>query len=101
MKVTLGSKTERTKTINDDLNPRWNATPMLFSVTDPGQVLKLEVFDEDPGVNIIKGDDSLGHLQVPIAHLMQLGAREPVNLRENLCDVAHGSLEVELAFVRD
>merc|ERR1711988_406539 len=63
-------------------------------------VLKIRVFDEDLCVNLLKGDDPLGYLGLPVK-LLVASAGEPMLLREDLSGVIHGSIDMELVFVYD
>ncbi|XP_073002254.1 protein C2-DOMAIN ABA-RELATED 11 [Typha latifolia] len=54
--VRVGNLTAKTKVINSCLNPVWNEE-FTFSIKEPLEVLKLEVFDWDR----FKYDDKMGH----------------------------------------
>ncbi|KAK1268750.1 putative ADP-ribosylation factor GTPase-activating protein AGD11 [Acorus gramineus] len=74
--VKLGNQTAKTKVINSCLNPVWNEE-LSFSVTDPLEILKLEVFDRDR----FKSDDKMGHTHLdlhPIASVSRLRRVLPV-----------------------
>ncbi|WMV23749.1 hypothetical protein MTR67_017134 [Solanum verrucosum] len=51
----LGNQTAKTKVINSCLNPVWNEE-FCFTISEPAEVLKLEVFDKDH----FKADDEMG-----------------------------------------
>ncbi|XP_071722550.1 protein C2-DOMAIN ABA-RELATED 11 [Rutidosis leptorrhynchoides] len=57
--VKLGHQTAKTKVIHKNLNPIWHED-LSFSLTEPVEVLNLEVFDRDR----FKSDDKMGHAQV-------------------------------------
>lgn len=94
----LGSQTEkqrkRTKTINNDLNPHWNSSPFLFPLQAEDDTLILEVFDED----MLKSDDSLGRISIPLYNIVHGHPNTAVRIRDKLQDIQHGELEVEIGF---
>jgi len=98
VKVTLGKTSKRTHTIDNNLDPEWNASPMLFDVRSMHEDLKIEVFDEDMGINLIKGDDPLGDITVPLS---KIPLDSPILIKDNLQNIEHGKIEVELALTMD
>lgn len=66
----VANQTAKTKVINSCLNPVWNEE-LTFSITEPIEELKLEVFDKDR----FKADDKMGNAHVslqPIATAARL-----------------------------
>ncbi|KAM7271529.1 hypothetical protein ACFE04_030743 [Oxalis oulophora] len=59
--VKLGHQSAKTKVIHKCLNPVWNEE-LTFSLTDPVEVLNLEVFDRDR----FKSDDKMGHAHLQL-----------------------------------
>ncbi|KAF5188062.1 C2 domain-containing protein [Thalictrum thalictroides] len=59
--VKLGNQTAKTKVINSCLNPVWNEE-LTFSVTEPVEELKLNVFDKDR----FKADDEMGYAHLSL-----------------------------------
>ncbi|KAL6867489.1 hypothetical protein ACP4OV_015513 [Aristida adscensionis] len=67
---------EKTKVIDDNLNPEWNETFDLIAEDKETQALVLEVFDEDK----MKQDKRLGIAKLPLCNLEEETVRE-VNLQ--------------------
>ncbi|KAL2339291.1 hypothetical protein Fmac_013737 [Flemingia macrophylla] len=63
--VKLGNQTAKTKVIYCCLNPVWNEE-LNFTLTDPLQVLNLEVFDKD----LWKADDKMGNTCINLQPLI-------------------------------
>ncbi|MCD7447632.1 Protein C2-DOMAIN ABA-RELATED 11 [Datura stramonium] len=61
----LGNQTAKTKVINCCLNPVWNEE-FCFSISEPAEVLKLEVFDKDR----FKADDKMGNAHLSLQPLV-------------------------------
>ncbi|XP_016475989.1 protein C2-DOMAIN ABA-RELATED 11-like [Nicotiana tabacum] len=61
----LGNQTAKTKVINCCLNPVWNEE-FCFSISEPAEVLELEVFDKDR----FKADDKMGNAQLSLQPLV-------------------------------
>ncbi|MGH0170538.1 UNVERIFIED_CONTAM: hypothetical protein FKN15_059391 [Acipenser sinensis] len=57
----VGTQTFTSKTVDDDLNPKWNEMYEVIVHEVPGQELELEVFDKDPDQ-----DDFLGRLKMDL-----------------------------------
>lgn len=85
---------KRTHTINNDLNPRWNSTPQLLQLSREDDQLILEVWDED----VMTSDDFLGRMKIPLHNIIHGQPNKAVRIRDELQDVQHGELEVELGF---
>lgn len=93
VKVRLGKTEHRTKTIDNDLNPRWDAAPFHFDVTDMEDVLHVEVWDEDT----FTADDFLGRVDVPLQILLAMAGQQ-LPLLDDLQDIAHGEIELLLTY---
>lgn len=87
------SQRKKTPTINNDLNPVWNAGPFLFRIDSPDEELVLEVYDEDT----LTGDDFIGRMQIPLIRFIQQ-PNDPLRIRDHMTDIQHGELEVEIVF---
>ncbi|XP_060186579.1 protein C2-DOMAIN ABA-RELATED 11-like [Lycium barbarum] len=61
----LGNQTSRTKVKNSCLNPVWNEE-FDFSISDPVEVLNLQVFDKDR----FKADDKMGNAHLSLQPLV-------------------------------
>jgi len=94
----LGSQSkkdgQKIRTINNDLNPVWNTSPFLFPLTMEDDSLHLEVYDED----MITSHDFLGRLIIPLYNIVHGELNEAVRIRDQLQDIKHGELEVEVGF---
>ena len=64
----LGGVTERTRTINDDLNPVWNKK--FYFPCGTQDVLYIDIFDDD-GIEV--KDDFLGHVEIPVESVIRAG----------------------------
>jgi len=86
---------KRTKTINNNLNPVWDrhTSPFIFQIDNANDLLECEVFDSD----FISGDDFLGRLVVPLNRIIAQ-PNTPIPIRDNLADIKHGELEIEIGF---
>mmetsp|Transcript_4347 Transcript_4347/g.7434 ORF Transcript_4347/g.7434 Transcript_4347/m.7434 type:complete len:482 (+) Transcript_4347:80-1525(+) len=82
----------RTKTVNDNLNPVWDET-FLFQIDREDDTLICEVFDEDRYTS----DDPLGSMHIPVETIVAL-PHQSISIADNLQDVAHGRLELEVRF---
>mmetsp|Transcript_52151 Transcript_52151/g.124255 ORF Transcript_52151/g.124255 Transcript_52151/m.124255 type:complete len:641 (+) Transcript_52151:107-2029(+) len=82
----------RTKTIKDNLNPVWDET-FLFQIDREDDTLICEVFDEDT----YTADDPLGAMHIPIEPIVA-SPHQSISIADNLQDVAHGRLELEVRF---
>ncbi|KAL7213804.1 hypothetical protein ACSBR2_016357 [Camellia fascicularis] len=63
--VKLGNQTAKTRVINSCLNPVWNEE-LSFSLTEPVEILNLQVFDKDR----FKADDKMGHAHLDLHPLI-------------------------------
>ncbi|XP_052202934.1 protein C2-DOMAIN ABA-RELATED 11 [Diospyros lotus] len=66
--VKLGNQTAKTRVINSCLNPVWNEE-LCFSLTEPVEILNLQVFDKDR----FKADDKMGHAHLNLQPLISAG----------------------------
>lgn len=65
--LTLGTSKRRSKTINNNLDPKWGET-FEFLVTDPtSQNLVLVIKDDGPGIN-----KSLGQVRIAMSQVSYL-----------------------------
>jgi len=87
-------QSQKTETINNDLNPVWSTDPYSFPITSQDDLLHLEVWDSD----MLTADDLLGRLIIPIEHIVCGEPNQVLRLRDHLQDTQHGELEVEVAF---
>jgi len=85
---------QKTPTINNDLNPVWNTSEFHFPLTMEDDALHLEVYDED----MITSNDFLGRLVIPLYNIVHGEPNEAVRIRDQLQDIQHGELEVEVGF---
>lgn len=93
LKTQSDKQRKRTKTINNDLNPRWNSSPFLFPIHSPNEDLLLEVYDDD----MLSGDDFIGRMVIPLSNIVA-HPNKPLRIRDHLQDIDHGELEVEVGF---
>ncbi|KAI8001942.1 Protein C2-DOMAIN ABA-RELATED 11 [Camellia lanceoleosa] len=63
--VKLGNQTAKTRVINSCLNPVWNEE-LSFSLTEPVEILNLQVSDNDR----FKADDKMGHARLDLHPLI-------------------------------
>ncbi|MGH0183457.1 UNVERIFIED_CONTAM: hypothetical protein FKN15_011685 [Acipenser sinensis] len=87
----VGTQTFTSKTVDDDLNPKWNEMYEVIVHEVPGQELELEVFDKDPDQ-----DDFLGRLK------MDLGCVKKARVLDQwmpLKDVEKGRVHLRLEWL--
>jgi hypothetical protein len=92
--VSSEQQSQKTKTINNNLNPVWNTDPYIFPITMQDDLLHLEVWDEDT----FTANDLLGRLTIPLYNIVCGEPNQAIRLRDHLQDTKHGELEVEVAF---
>jgi hypothetical protein len=97
------AKKQRTKTVNNDLNPHWQEeSAKIFTVDNPHDVLVFEVFNEN---GPLRGkDQSLGRMEVPVNNIIQNFQNDLCLLSDNLKDAPGGIksvLEVQIGFFSD
>lgn len=56
--------------------------------------LVLEVFDED----MMGSSDFLGRMKIPLYKIVHGRSKHPILVRDQLQDIQHGELEVEIGF---
>ncbi len=64
MELSCGKVTQKTKVVNNNLNPEFNET-FEFSVSPTDQVLNIKIWDYDS----VKSDDLLGTVEIPLFKL--------------------------------
>ncbi|KAK1150993.1 extended synaptotagmin-1-like [Acipenser oxyrinchus oxyrinchus] len=87
----VGTQTFTSKTVDDNLNPKWNEMYEVIVHEVPGQELELEVFDKDPDQ-----DDFLGRLK------MDLGCVKKARVLDQwmpLKDVEKGRVHLRLEWL--
>lgn len=86
--VKVGAKSEKTKVVDNTVNPVWNETFEMMVDSADGQVLYLDVFDEDPG-----DDDFLGRVNMDLSKLREVGFQDEwLPLEETKTGLLHVSL---------
>jgi len=104
VRVRVGDQSMRTFIVYDDLNPRWDAAPLLFSVPALDTPVHVQVLDSD-----VVRDEDLGSVSLCVADAPVLSAvsddlswpRNAPKLapkRLKLEKAASGEVELELAF---
>lgn len=96
VKVCLGGEIQKTRTINNDCNPKWDSEPFHFDVFSSEEVLELVVMD----ANTITSDSFLGRLKVPLESLIS-NPDVLIKSQEDLQEVRKGQLEVEVCYTPD
>ncbi|CAH2304951.1 extended synaptotagmin-3 [Pelobates cultripes] len=84
----VGNQTSKSRTIKENLNPRWGETYEFVVHEVPGQDLEVDLFDEDPDK-----DDFLGSLVISLEDVMK---DRVVDEWFPLCDVASGHVHLKL-----
>lgn len=72
--ILVGSQLQKTKTINNDLNPVFNECFEAVVDQASGQKLRIQVYDEDS----TGADDELGRLSIPLDVVKSSGEFENV-----------------------
>merc|ERR1712224_243246 len=95
VRVHAGSTMKRTETINNDLDPRWNATPFIFPVKTADAVMQLEVWDAD-----WTKDEWMGCVKVTSREVANTGGCEMVIRRalEGVPGGGGGELEFAMSY---
>ena len=86
-------KSAKTKTVPNDLNPRWGETLML-NVDDPTVPLKLSVFDHDD----LTADDQMGDALIQLDGLAPGVATKMTLTLSNVPNKGKGAIEVEVTY---
>uniref|UniRef100_A0A4W3GL57 Extended synaptotagmin 2 n=1 Tax=Callorhinchus milii TaxID=7868 RepID=A0A4W3GL57_CALMI len=87
----VGNQMFQSKTIKENLNPRWNEVYEALVYESPGQELEIELFDEDPDK-----DDFLGSL---ILDLVEVQKEQLVDQWFDLEEVSRGKLHLKLEWL--
>ncbi|KAK6485189.1 extended synaptotagmin-3-like [Huso huso] len=87
----VGTQSNRSKTIKENLNPKWNEVYEFVVHEAPGQDLELEMFDEDPDK-----DDFLGSLVIELGEVMN---DRVVDEWFPLSDIERGKVHLKLEWL--
>ncbi|XP_041119850.1 extended synaptotagmin-3-like isoform X2 [Polyodon spathula] len=87
----VGTQSIRSKTIKENLNPKWNEVYEFVVHEAPGQDLELEMFDEDPDK-----DDFLGSLVIELGEVMN---DRVVDEWFPLSDIERGKVHLKLEWL--
>ncbi|XP_030856297.1 extended synaptotagmin-2 isoform X2 [Strongylocentrotus purpuratus] len=90
--INVGMQKFKTKTINNNLNPKWNQTFEALVYEEHGQTLDVDCWDEDPGSK----DDPLGNLSIDIHYISKMGTFDSWLPLE---DIKHGDLHLHLEWL--
>ncbi|XP_059176680.1 extended synaptotagmin-1-like isoform X3 [Physella acuta] len=90
--IKVGPKEMKTKVIGNSVAPVWNESFEMTVDSADGQLLYLEVFDEDPG----KTDDELGRVSFDLSKLQDKGFEDEWLPLE---DVKQGMIHVQLTWL--
>eukprot|EP00062_Callorhinchus_milii_P024119 gi/632983699/ref/XP_007908775.1/ PREDICTED: extended synaptotagmin-1 [Callorhinchus milii] len=91
IKIRAGPQSFRSKTIKENLNPKWNELYEVIANHIPGQELEFEVFDKD-----IDKDDFLGRLKISYKDIIN---SKDLNEWYMLNDVKSGKLHLKLEWL--
>ncbi|KAK6490230.1 extended synaptotagmin-2-like isoform X1 [Huso huso] len=89
--IQVGRHLFQTKTIKENLNPKWKEVFEALVYENPGQQLEVELFDEDPDK-----DDFLGSLMIDLAEVHK---EQSVDEWFVLDEVATGKLHLKLEWL--
>lgn len=64
--IRIGNQMFQSKTIKENLNPKWNEVYEALIYETPGQLMEIELFDEDPDK-----DDFLGSLMIDLVEVQK------------------------------
>ncbi|XP_067871095.1 extended synaptotagmin-2-like isoform X2 [Heterodontus francisci] len=87
----IGNQMFQSKTIKENLNPKWNEVYEALVYENPGQELEIELFDEDPDK-----DDFLGSLMID---LVEVQKEQFVDQWFDLDEVSKGKLHLKLEWL--
>ncbi|GFN89716.1 extended synaptotagmin-like protein 2 [Plakobranchus ocellatus] len=90
--VKVGAKTVKTSIINNTLTPVWNETFELIVDSADGQLLYIDVLDDDPGSK----DDELGRVSMDLSKLKNDGFEDEWLPLEG---VKQGTIHVQLTWL--
>jgi hypothetical protein len=94
------SKSQRTRTVMDDCNPKWNHPddrPFIFEVVELEGEVVCEVFSQASLMQKLGGDPPLGKMIIPIQQIVQ-NYGQTMKIRDRLTDAQSGELEVAIGF---
>ncbi|XP_072910967.1 extended synaptotagmin-2 isoform X1 [Hemitrygon akajei] len=89
--VRIGNQMFQSKTIKENLNPKWNEVYEALIYESPGQLLEIELFDEDPDK-----DDFLGSLMID---LVEVQKEQLIDQWFDLDEVSRGKLHLKLEWL--
>ncbi|XP_069770826.1 extended synaptotagmin-2-like isoform X2 [Narcine bancroftii] len=89
--VRIGNQIFQSKTIKENLNPKWNEVYEALIYENPGQLLEIELFDEDPDK-----DDFLGSLMID---LIEVQKEQLIDQWFDLDEVSRGKLHLKLEWL--
>ncbi|XP_041040008.1 extended synaptotagmin-2-A isoform X4 [Carcharodon carcharias] len=87
----IGNQMFQSKTIKENLSPKWNEVYEALIYENPGQELEIELFDEDPDK-----DDFLGSLMID---LVEVQKEQLVDQWFDLDEVSNGKLHLKLEWL--
>ncbi|XP_043546626.1 extended synaptotagmin-2-A isoform X3 [Chiloscyllium plagiosum] len=87
----IGNQMFQSKTIKENLNPKWNEVYEALIYENPGQELEIELFDEDPDK-----DDFLGSLMIDLAEVQK---EQLVDQWFDLDEVSVGKLHLKFEWL--
>ncbi|XP_067864139.1 extended synaptotagmin-2-A-like isoform X2 [Heptranchias perlo] len=87
----IGNQMFQSKTVKENLNPKWNEVYEALVYENPGQELEIELFDEDPDK-----DDFLGSLMID---LVEVQKEQLVDQWFDLDEVSKGKLHLKLEWL--
>ncbi|XP_050422686.1 extended synaptotagmin-3 isoform X2 [Adelges cooleyi] len=90
--ITLGAQQYRTRTVKNELNPKWDYWCEFVSFSPRGQLLKLKLFDEDE----VMKHSNLGKASLQVCSAAIHGE---VDKWINLEDTKHGMVHVRLQWL--
>ncbi|CAG5126272.1 unnamed protein product, partial [Candidula unifasciata] len=91
-KIRVGAKQVKTKVVHNSLCPVWDETFELIVDSADGQLLYIDVFDEDPGLM----HDDLGSISLDLSQLKESGFEDEWFPLE---DVKSGMIHVQLTWL--
>ncbi|GFN89709.1 extended synaptotagmin-like protein 2 [Plakobranchus ocellatus] len=88
----VGAKEVKTRIINNTVQPVWNETFEMIVDSADGQLLYIDVFDDDPGSK----DDELGRVNMELSQLKEVGFEDEWLPLE---DVKQGMIHIQLTWL--
>ncbi|XP_032900459.1 extended synaptotagmin-2 isoform X1 [Amblyraja radiata] len=89
--IRIGNQMFQSKTIKENLNPKWNEVYEALIYETPGQLMEVELFDEDPDK-----DDFLGSLMID---LVEVQKEQLIDQWFELDEVTRGKLHMKLEWL--